>query len=374
MSDPAAVQTTLPSEQPALPPAPEVATPSKPAAEASNEAPREVPAPEIKETPKAAEETSATDTAPQSDMLATKATPAEGEKKEPTVTSTPVTTAADAKVPDDDKEPQNTLTERFTRAEWDVLKKFRAELPEIFAEAYTDKSDAKTAPITFWGVPIDPQNPKADARVSVILMKFLRARSLNPTAAREMLVNTLRWRESFNVDAVMKEEFPEDVFGNMGKIYGLDKEKRPVVYNLYGGNSDLKAVFSDVQRFIRWRVALQERSILLLDFNEVDQMIQIHDYAGVSMSSRDANSKAAASEASNIFSSHYPETLYRKFFVNVPTLLSWIFWAFKAIIPSATMAKMSMVGSGDNALRKALLPYVDTKQLPRRYGGDAEAF
>ena len=60
-------------------------------------------------------------------------------------------------------------------------------------------------------------------------MKFLRARNLNPTAAREMLVNTLRWRESFNVEAVMKEEFPEDVFGNMGKIYGLDKEKRPVV-------------------------------------------------------------------------------------------------------------------------------------------------
>ncbi|RXW23990.1 hypothetical protein EST38_g1859 [Candolleomyces aberdarensis] len=367
MSDPAAVQTTLASEQPALSPAPEVATPSKPAAEA-NEAPREVPAPEIKET-------SATDAAPQSDMLATKATPAEGEKKEPTVTSTPVTTAADdAKVPDEDKEPQNTLTERFTRAEWDVLKKFRAELPEIFAEAYTDKADGKTAPITFWGVPIDPQNPKADARVSVILMKFLRARNLNPTAAREMLVNTLRWRESFNVEAVMKEEFPEDIFGNMGKIYGLDKERRPVVYNLYGGNSDLKAVFSDVQRFIRWRVALQERSILLLDFNEVDQMIQIHDYAGVSMSSRDANSKAAASEASNIFSSHYPETLYRKFFVNVPTLLSWIFWAFKAIIPSATMAKMSMVGSGDNALRKALLPYVDSKELPKRYGGDAEAF
>lgn len=45
-----------------------------------------------------------------------------------------------------------------------------------------------------------------------------------------MLVNTLRWRESFNVESVLKEEFPEDVFGGMGKISGLDKEKRPVMY------------------------------------------------------------------------------------------------------------------------------------------------
>ena len=92
------------------------------------------------------------------------------------------------------------------------------------------------------------------------------------------------------------------------------------------------------------------------------------------MSSRDANSKAAASEASNIFSSHYPELLYKKFFVNVPTLLNWIFWAFKAMIPSATFAKMSVVGSSTSSLRKALLPYIDAKQLPSRYGGQTEAF
>lgn len=33
------------------------------------------------------------------------------------------------------------------------------------------------------------------------------------------------------------------------------------------------------------------------------------DYEGVSLTSRDANSKAAASEATNIFQSHYPELL-----------------------------------------------------------------
>ena len=52
-----------------------------------------------------------------------------------------------------------------------------------------------------------------------------------------------------------------------------------------------------------------EKSIKQLDFETIDQMIQIHDYEGVSMMSRDANQKAAASEATNIFQNHYPEFL-----------------------------------------------------------------
>ena len=55
-------------------------------------------------------------------------------------------------------------------------------------------------------------------------------RNLNAYEARDMLVSTLRWRESFNVDAAMKEEFPEDVFGQLGYIFGNDKAGRPVVY------------------------------------------------------------------------------------------------------------------------------------------------
>ncbi|KAG5634866.1 hypothetical protein H0H81_000466 [Sphagnurus paluster] len=268
-----------------------------------------------------------------------------------------------------DIEPQNTLTNRFTQAEWEALRKFRSELPDIFAEGFPDDPKARDKPISFWGVLIDPNHP-LDARVSVILMKFLRARNLSVSSARDMLVSTLRWRTSINIDAVMKEEFPQDVFGSVGHIYGRDKENRPVVYNIYGGNN-LSEVFSDVQRFIRWRVALQEKSVAMLDFNEIDQAIQIHDYLGVSLTSRDTKSKAAAAEATNIFQSHYPELLYKKFFVNVPTLMNWIFWAFKPILPAATLAKMTVVGTGHHALKKALAPFIASTELPKQYGGDA---
>lgn len=71
-----------------------------------------------------------------------------------------------------------------------------------------------------------------------------------------------------------------------------------------------------------------EKSIALLDFETIAQMVQIHglsynltssilattclvrlDYEGVGLSSRTDNSKMAASEASKIFQDHYPEFL-----------------------------------------------------------------
>ena len=81
---------------------------------------------------------------------------------------------------------------------------------------------------------------------------------------------------------------------------------------------------------LRWRVQLMERGIALIDFVNVDSMVQVHgsssafpaflcqlpdviptDYEGVGLGSRDANSKAAAGQASKIFQDYYPEFLVR---------------------------------------------------------------
>ncbi|KAJ7355637.1 hypothetical protein DFH08DRAFT_955102 [Mycena albidolilacea] len=104
----------------------------------------------------------------------------------------------------------------------------------------------------------------------------------------------------------------------------------------------------------------------------LDAKALVH-YADVNMSSRTPASKAAASQASNIFSSHYPELLFKKFFVNVPGYMSWLFWIFKTILPAATFAKMSVVGSSPRSIGKALLPFIAPEELPKRYGGTASA-
>ncbi|KAH9990927.1 CRAL-TRIO domain-containing protein [Russula vinacea] len=273
---------------------------------------------------------------------------------------------------DTDEEPQNALTQKFTEKEWAALKEFRVPLlPDILEKAYEGKEGARTTPIVIWGVTLDP-NGKKDARASVVLMKWLRARNLDSKEAQAMMVDTLRWREEFKIEEVMKETYP-DVFDGFGHLYGRDKEGRPIVYNIYGRNNDLTTAFSDVQRFIRWRVALMEEGVKLIDFETVDQMIQVHDYEGVTFSSRTSNSKAAASAISGIFQSHYPEFLVRtQVFRECPSLMTWIFWLFRPVLSPATLAKMKVVGHGPSTIGKELLPLIDDKELPTQYGGTVE--
>ncbi|CCM04180.1 uncharacterized protein FIBRA_06342 [Fibroporia radiculosa] len=290
-------------------------------------------------------------------------------------TATAVLPEPEAAAPNLSKEegdPQNALTRQFTDEEWKAVRELRGRLSAIFNEAYPARETAKAGPITLWGVKIDPENA-SDARVSVVLVKFLRARNLNVADAQKMLLDTLRWREEFKVEQACAEEFPDGIFGGLGRISGHDTHNRPVVYNLYGANKNLNAVFGDVERFLRWRVAFMEQCIELLDFETVDQMVQIHDYDGVSMmAGRDANQKAAASQASALFQNYYPEFLSSKFFVNVPGLMAWVFWLFKPFLSAKTLEKFSMVGSGPKTIGAALLPLIDATQLPKRYGGEAD--
>lgn len=120
----------------------------------------------------------------------------------------------------------------------------------------------------------------------------------------------------------------------------------PRSYNIYGGGTDTTAVFADVSKFVRcyslfavfsqcltgssrWRVQLMETGIALIDFANIDSMVQVHgtalalaisprvsltmstDYAGVGLRSHNANSKAAAAQATKVFQDYYPEFLVR---------------------------------------------------------------
>ena len=53
-------------------------------------------------------------------------------------------------------------------------------------------------------------------------------RNLHIPSAREMLVSTIRWREIFDVEKAIKEEYPKEIFGELGHVYGTDKGGRPV--------------------------------------------------------------------------------------------------------------------------------------------------
>jgi phosphatidylinositol transfer protein SFH5 len=190
-------------------------------------------------------------------------------------------------------------------------------------------------------------------------------RNLNVNEADTMLVATLRWREEFKVEEAVKEEFPQEIFGNLGHVYGKDKEGRPVVYvsHLFISVYFLNVVSFDVgiicmapirirRRYsetssgslgeplgfledkllhnislgggsLLWRRVCLTSTLKLLTkryrftvgvirisyVNALTLRWNYLDYEGVSLTQRDANSKSAASEATSIFQNHYPEFL-----------------------------------------------------------------
>lgn len=96
------------------------------------------------------------------------------------------------------------------------------------------------------------------------------------------------------------------------------------VFNIYGAAAkDSKKAFGDTDAFVRWRVALMERTLEALKLNEAEQpipdydqrgtdqyqAIQIHDYESVSFFRQPAEIKAASSKIIETFQKYYPETV-----------------------------------------------------------------
>ncbi|KAJ1801369.1 Non-classical phosphatidylinositol transfer protein (PITP) [Coemansia sp. RSA 2399] len=244
------------------------------------------------------------------------------------------------------------------------LVKLREALPDIVKAA----GEAATSPVsaTLWGVPLQPTDASEqdDPRIDVILAKFLKARNNDLDQAREMLTNTLKWRAEFGVDALLDETFPEDVFGSVGYMHGTDKEGRPVTYNFYG-NLDNKAVFGDLERFLRWRVQLHERGMRAVDFVNTSDMVQVHDYDGVGIFSYDKYARAASRATVQVMSDNYPETLATKVFANVPAWGETIFNIIGRWLSDDTKRKFVVV-SATNAYA-ALADRIDPENIPEKF-------
>lgn len=220
-----------------------------------------------------------------------------------------------------------------------------------------------------------------------ILLKFLVASEFDLDLAKKKLVNTMNWRGKFNVLSAAYAEKFDPALNGMGIVTEFPENKdnfRIVTWNFYNNVKLTKSYFAgfktekeeaDKNRghvvtsspFLRWRIGLMERSLALLTFTDGhnSKMAQVHDYKGASIFRVDPDMKAATKEIIQLFSDHYPELLSKKFFINVPLIMGWMFGFFKAmgIISAATLQRFEVSNRGD--LSDSLGP----DNLPSDYNG-----
>ena len=114
------------------------------------------------------------------------------------------------------------------------------------------------------------------------------------------------------------------------------------------------------------------------------QAIQVHDYLSVSFLRQPAEVKAASTKTIQLFQQVYPETMSKKYFVNVPLVsqaylplnlmvrvirltlrqfMQWMISAMQVFMPKETVAKMQWMSYGTE------LHHSLGSSVPKAYGG-----
>lgn len=106
----------------------------------------------------------------------------------------------------------------------------------------------------------------------------------------------------------------------------------------------------------------------VMDYSGEDpyQMIQVHDYQNVSFLRMNPTIRSASKQTIEIFSMAYPELLREKFFVNVPSIMGWMFTAMKVFLSKNTLRKFHPIANGANLARE-FPAFAD--EIPSTYGG-----
>lgn len=132
------------------------------------------------------------------------------------------------------------------------------------------------------------------------------------------------------------------------------------------------------RRFIKWRIALLESSLVdlklsestsVLDYAGEDpyQVVQVHDYQNVSYMRINPKARAATKKTIDIFSMAYPELLRESFFINVPAFMSGVFTVLRAFAGKNTNRKFHPITNGATLARE----FPDSAiEFPKAYGGE----
>ncbi|CCH59476.1 hypothetical protein TBLA_0B06530 [Henningerozyma blattae CBS 6284] len=184
-----------------------------------------------------------------------------------------------------------------------------------------------------------------------LIFKLCKAYDFKYDDVKTHIIDILNWRKKFNpLDAAFKEKHNETLqtIGLVTHYPTAKPNKQVITWNLYGAISGKKEYFKDVDAFVRYRVGLMERGLRLLDFENDDNsyMAQVHDYKGVSMFKMDSDTKKCTRQVIAIFQEFYPELLSSKYFINVPSILVWVFDVIKTFVDSNTKKKFVLLGDG----------------------------
>ncbi|XP_021946698.1 SEC14-like protein 2 isoform X2 [Folsomia candida] len=218
------------------------------------------------------------------------------------------------------------------------------------------------------------------------LLRWLRAREMNPQKAALMLRTSMKWRQENKVDQVLHEIIDQDISDLIGGFFqAFDKFGRPVVA-LPGGEWDVRKPLDDGRkpeliRFLIMSLEIFEETLKMIYKygypNQTPMIITkftvIFDLKHFTYAKfAHKRSVEALLDLVKIYEANYPETLGRCLIINSPRIFSMLFAIVKPFLSENTVNKISIFDSNEANWKKAVEEVIDPSQLPIRYGGRVE--
>ncbi|KAJ6584648.1 CRAL/TRIO domain-containing protein [Mycena capillaripes] len=228
----------------------------------------------------------------------------------------------------------------------------------------------------------DPAQPSLD---DPTLLRFLRARSFDPTAAVRQFSDAQSWRRQHDVEKLYSG-FDTAEMENSRRFYPRwtgrrDKNGMPIyVYHLASMNSAIQKELNAVPAERRYQriIALYEWMTLfimpLCSFlphatqTPITCVVTIIDLQDVSIGSM-WTLRSHLAESAKLATANYPETLSTIAIVNAPSFFPTIWGWIKGWFDPGTRNKIHILGKNPT---ETLLTLIDAQDLPRKYGGTLE--
>jgi len=193
-----------------------------------------------------------------------------------------------------------------------------------------------------------------------ILLRFLRARNFDLKNAETMMLETLKWRTSFQqrgVDALSYKDCENELAPGKSFFHGMDKEGRPVCIIKSRMHDPSKSEKLEAERFA---VCMIEYGRRLLK-QPVETVTLIFDMSNSTMKNIDvANLRFMI----RTLQSHYPECLGKILIFNS----SWLFWGIwklvKPMLDPVTAAKLAFVD------KNTIKDFINPELCLKEFGGD----
>lgn len=212
----------------------------------------------------------------------------------------------------------------------------------------------------------------------IYLLRWLRARNFNVEAAENMLRESMKWRETWEVEKLKDWEPPEI----LNKYYisgltGFDKEGAPVIVVPFGcldmwgmmhsiNKSDfIKKTIKTLEMYLD--IAIEQGRKHGIEASQVIGVMDMENFNIRQYAWRPAGETVIA--LLQMYEANYPEILKTCFIINAPKVFAIAFSVVKNFLNDYTLRKIQIIKNDPNKWKPLLLNLIETDQLPARYGG-----